>query len=82
MSTQIVPVGRGFLVLVTSKVSADAHDWIRSGWERRFPEVPMMLFDEARVIILGDGSTMFEFAGPISPEALDAFRAWWEAQTA
>jgi hypothetical protein len=77
---QVVPVGKGFLLLYPDRFVDGFRGEFTEMWQARFPGVPAMAFEYAQLVQLGDGTPMFEFSGQITPAMLDEFREWWDQQ--
>ena len=75
---QVVPCGKGFLFLYPDRFTPTFREGFPDLWQERFPHVPAMFIEYAKLAYLDDTTPMFEFSGNITPEALDEFRAWWE----
>jgi hypothetical protein len=76
---QILPVGKGVVLAVPMLITSDRYEAMRTAWEERMPDVPMVVVSPARIVTLpGGAQLLFEFTGDVTPTLVAEFRRWWE----
>jgi hypothetical protein len=74
---QIMPVGKGILIAIDGRLTAEQRHRFREEWGERMPGIPAFVVDYAQIVREGEIS-LFQFTGDVSPTMVAEFQLWWE----
>lgn len=79
---QVMRVGNGVLVTIERQLSARDHDRFNQRWREIFPDVPVVIINEAQIVARDGEPILIEFTGEdFTPTFVDEFKRWWEGVT-